>query len=59
MPATDAAAADRAAGHLDGFVRSLGEAGVGVSMPKRIDFLRALEISSRPRTSTGSTGSHA
>ncbi len=44
MAATDAAPAARAAAHLDGFVRALGEAGVRAAMPKRVDFLRALSL---------------
>jgi uncharacterized protein len=44
VPATDAAPAARAADHLDGFLRSLGESGVRVPVPKRADFLQALAL---------------
>ena len=44
MPATDPAPPARAADHLDGFVRSLGDSGVRVPVPKRADFLQALAL---------------
>ena len=44
MSAIDATSTRRAADHLDGFLRSLGDAGVRVPVPKRADFLRALAL---------------
>ena len=58
MPATDAAPVARAADHLDGFLRSLGDSGVRVPVPKRADFLQALALFP-PAASTVSTGPRA
>jgi len=44
VPAADAAHTARAADHLDGFLRSLGDSGVRVPVPKRADFLQALAL---------------
>ena len=44
MPEADAAHAALAADHLDGFLRSLGDGGVRVPVPKRADFLQALAL---------------
>jgi hypothetical protein len=44
VPSTDAPPAARAADHLDGFLRSLGDSGVRVRVPKRADFLQALAL---------------